>query len=154
MKPNRVRVSSIADCRPIKMQYYPDSVSVLRVAESGNELPFVSQRMFVVHVEAAAERGRHGHKRCYQALFCVAGSCDVTVDDGKRRKKIPLSNPSRGLLIPPGIWAEQHYLSAGTILLVLCDRLYDENDYIREYDAFLRHRISIGAPVRARKVQR
>lgn len=108
----------------------------LNVYESSRCVPFVVRRVFTVHAHASADRGRHAHKQCVQVMVCLTGRCDVTVDDGKGRKTMQLARPQDALYVPATIWAEQSYREPGTILMVLCDQLYDEADYIRDYDEF------------------
>ncbi len=137
-----IHLPSVADCRPIEART-PDSENTesrLSVFENGRQMPFPIERVFLVHADRTAHRGHHAHLRCSQALICVAGTCDVIIDDGRTRRTVTLSGPSRGILVPAGIWAEQRYRGPGTILMVLCDMRYDEADYIRDYDAFLRYR--------------
>ena len=64
------------------------------------------------------------------------GICQVLCDDGKQKKMFVLDNSSKGLYIPKSIWSEQIYKADNTLLLVLCDQLYDKDDYIRDYVDF------------------
>ena len=98
---------------------------------------FTVRRVFAVRAREVSERGRHAHKQCKQLMVCLTGRCNVMVDDGKNRKSVVLARPQDALYIPASIWAEQSYREPGTILMVLCDQLYDETDYIRDYDEFL-----------------
>ena len=138
----RIHLPSINECRAIDARMPDDGAtdSRLSVFENGRQVPFSVERVFLVHADRTTHRGHHAHRCCSQALICVAGTCDVIVDDGRTRRTVPLTGPSRGILVPAGIWAEQRYRDAGTILMVLCDRRYDEGDYVRDYDAFLRYR--------------
>ena len=111
----------------------------LSVYQSPNDVPFPIQRVFVVHAKEACVRGKHAHKACAQLLVCVQGSSDVCVDDGKDRQTYLLDTPEKGLLIPPTLWAEQTY-QANSILMVFTDHPYDEDDYIRDYEIFLKWR--------------
>lgn len=143
-----IHLPSISECRSIDARL-PDSgsdSSRLSVFENGRQVPFAVNRVFLIHTDRSTTRGHHAHRRCSQALICVAGTCEVTVDDGRNRKQIVLSGPDRGVLVPAGIWAEQRYKVRGTILMVLCDLRYDEDDYIRDYEEFLRYRAAY-APV-------
>lgn len=101
------------------------------------------ERIFIVKPTINLKRGKHAHKTLTQLLICVNGSCEVMCDDGKERKIFNLTQTNQALLIPPGIWAEQTYHEKNTILLVACDAAYDETDYIRDYDAFLKFRLEI-----------
>ena len=85
-------------------------------------------------------RGRHAHRHVTQYLVCVHGKCRVLCDDGANKKIFELADTTHALLLPPGIWAEQTYLEQDTTLMVVCDALYDEADYIRDYALFLQYR--------------
>lgn len=122
-----------------------DDRGLLVVAEAGKEVPFNIARIFAITgVEHGNVRGGHAHKKLSQMLICISGMVEVTVDDGKERNAITLDHPTKALLVPPGIWAEQTYSSSDTILLVLCDRVYEEEDYIRNYQEFVKSRLSTG----------
>lgn len=109
--------------------------------EGGRDVPFPFARAFFVYgVHAGDIRGQHAHKRCHQFLVCVHGRVEVTCDDGKNKKTFVLDSPLKGIHIPPSIWAEQRYASSETMLMVLADRLFEESDYLRDYDAFLEFR--------------
>jgi dTDP-4-dehydrorhamnose 3,5-epimerase-like enzyme len=97
----------------------------------------------MVKAEKNAVRGRHAHKLCSQFLVCSSGEALVTCSDGDETFEFLLNKPSMGLLIPPGIWSEQLYLTENTVLTVLCDRVYEAEDYIREYSIFLEFRKSL-----------
>jgi dTDP-4-dehydrorhamnose 3,5-epimerase-like enzyme len=113
------------------------TLAVLEESAAG----FPIKRVFYVYgAQAGTVRGRHAHKECRQVIVCVRGSCAVTCDDGSRRIDYVLDTPLRALSIPPMIWHEQKLLSPDAVLLVLADRAYDEPDYVRDYDEFLRLR--------------
>ncbi|MBQ14994.1 MAG: hypothetical protein CMQ17_11440 [Gammaproteobacteria bacterium] len=95
------------------------------------------RRIFVVAGNPGTTRGKHAHKELTQILVCVHGRCVVVCDDGKARKSVILDAPGTALEIPPGIWCEQIYETDGTVLMVLCDLPFDEEDYIRDYREFL-----------------
>jgi len=105
--------------------------------EQGRHVPFPIKRAFVVcDMPAGAERGGHAHRETHQFLVTTSGQCRVVCDDGARQQVHLLDKPDEGLLIPPGIWATQTYLTANAVLVVLCDTLYDEGDYLRDYPEF------------------
>ncbi|HMG32377.1 MAG TPA: FdtA/QdtA family cupin domain-containing protein [Blastocatellia bacterium] len=108
-------------------------------AEYGKELPFVPMRYFVVFdVPPGQARGGHAHRRVHQFLVCVRGSCVVSADDGADKQDFLLDSPSRGLHLPPLVWASQHDHSPDAILLVLSSEVYEEEEYIRDYQEFKR----------------
>lgn len=112
----------------------------LVVIEGLTHVPFAIARVFVVLAPAGAIRGQHAHKACRQFLVCPVGSIEVRCDDGDIAATYILDRPNVGLLVPPGIWAQQTYLVFGSVLTVLCDRPYEPYDYIRDYDDFKAYR--------------
>ena len=112
----------------------------LVVLESGSEVSLNIQRVFVVKGKQGAVRGKHAHRRLTQILVCLHGICKITFLDGQNKGEITLDQPDVALEIPPGIWAEQHYVEPDTILMVLCDQPYDESDYIRDFAEFIEFR--------------
>lgn len=115
---------------------------VLTVMESAN-LPLDVKRIFIVKGNENEIRGYHAHYQVTQYLVCVHGACEVICDDGLQKKSFQLNAVNQALLLPPGIWAEQTYLEKDTTLMVVCDALYDEADYIRDYEVFLKFRRNI-----------
>ena len=69
-------------------------------------------------------------------MIPLSGSFEVLLDDGKKRKKVMLNKPDKGLLIPEGIWREMDNFSSGAICMVLASDNFDESDYFRYYDQF------------------
>jgi acetyltransferase-like isoleucine patch superfamily enzyme len=110
----------------------------IAVAQVGEELPFVPQRIFMVHgVPSAEVRGEHAHRQCKQFLICVSGNVTIQVDNGDARAEYVLSGPNIGLYIPPLIWSTQFRHTPDAVLVVLASDTYDPDDYIREYGTFL-----------------
>ena len=130
---------NITHIKSIEFPQFVTKEASLFVFEGEKAVPFSIQRMFTVKVDEPCTRGFHAHKECTQLLVCLAGRCIVTVDDGMARKDFILDQPNLGLLIPPSIWSEQIY-EANTILIALTDHLYDEADYLRNYEDFLTFR--------------
>lgn len=110
----------------------------LSVAEYGQALPFIPQRVFMVYGVPSIEiRGEHAHKTLEQYLICTHGSVTVLVDDGFQQEEYVLSDPTVGVYVPPMVWALQYKFSADAVLLVLASDKYDAADYIRDYDEFV-----------------
>lgn len=130
-------LATIESIRCIEVPQVRGEGADLLVYEEGRAMLFTVRRVFAVRAREVSERGRHAHKQCKQLMVCLTGRCNVMVDDGKNRKSVVLARPQDALYIPASIWAEQSYREPGTILMVLCDQLYDETDYIRDYDEFL-----------------
>jgi dTDP-4-dehydrorhamnose 3,5-epimerase-like enzyme len=120
----------------IHTQKYVDDNGCLCVFENGRDVPFNISRVFTVSAQKGDLRGQHAHKACVQLLVCVYGEIRVTCDDGVDVTAHTLSSMSEGLVVPSGVWAEQEYLMDNSVLMVLCDRGYEPEDYIREYNEF------------------
>ena len=132
--------TTIADVRRIPLSQHKHVEGMLTVAQARTHVPFEAARCFVVQpFEAGTVRGHHAHRALSQFLVCLVGEIDVVVDDGRAQETYTLKDPSHGLLVPPDIWCAQIYKSSDSILMVLCDKPFSEADYIRDYDAFLRH---------------
>ncbi|WP_036096962.1 sugar 3,4-ketoisomerase [Leptospira weilii] len=121
----------------IRFPFFTDDNGSLSVFESNKQVPFLIQRVFSVTANVNDIRGEHSHRQCSQLLVCVHGKIKVTCDNGTAITEHLLEDMSDGLLIPPGIWSTQQYLNINSVLLVLCDRGYEAEDYIRNYDKFL-----------------
>ncbi|MFG1525557.1 FdtA/QdtA family cupin domain-containing protein [Halobacteriovorax sp. RZ-3] len=116
-----------------------DSRGKLVSLESGINVPFEIKRVYYIYdVDTSLKRGFHAHKNLKQVAVCVSGSCTLTLDNGKTKEDYLLDNPSKGLLIGSNIWREMGDFSPDCVLMVLASELYDEDDYIRDYDEFLR----------------
>ncbi len=83
-------------------------------------------------------RGFHAHKKIRQMAVSLKGSCRILMDDGKEKEDILLDNPTVGLIIEPLIWHEMYDYSDDCVLMVVANDYYNENDYIRDYEDFIR----------------
>ena len=111
----------------------------LSVGEFDKHLPFVPKRYFVVFdVPSKDVRGEHAHKTLHEFCVCVHGSLSIVLDDGEQRCEVQLDSPTLGLHIPPLVWGIQYRFSRDAVLLVLASEPYDPDDYIRDYDDFLK----------------
>lgn len=100
-------------------------------------IPFEMKRVYYLYdVPSDAERGGHAHKSLRQFLIALSGSFDVVLNDGFEKQTITLNKPFEGLLINPGIWRELNNFSSGSVCLVIASAVYDEADYIRDFEAF------------------
>ncbi|MGE8555254.1 MAG: sugar 3,4-ketoisomerase [Chryseobacterium jejuense] len=129
---------SVFDCSVIDLGKVGFDKGNLTVVENSN-FPFEIKRVFYLYDIAGGEsRGAHSHKECHQFLTAASGSFEVSLDDGKFKRQVFLNRPDIGLHIPPGIWASEVNFSSGAICLVLASHHYNEKDYIRDYDTFLK----------------
>ena len=116
-----------------------DSRGDLVVGHFEKEIPFRPKRFFTVfNVPESDIRGEHAHKSCHQFLMCVKGSVIATVDNGRDQKSVMLDTPNIGVYMPPMIWGVQSQYSPDAVLLVFTSDEYDPDDYIRNYDEFLK----------------
>ncbi len=92
-------------------------------------------------IPGGESRGGHAHKRLEQLIVAASGSFDVVLDDGKNKKNINLNLPNYGLFIRPGIWRELVNFSSGAVVIAIASTIYDEDDYIRDYQEFIRYKI-------------
>lgn len=111
----------------------------LTFIESDRHVPFEIRRVFYLYdVPTGNDRGAHAHKKLHQFLICLAGSFDVTLDDGTNQSTVHLNRPWKGLHIPPMVWAAEVNFDPGSICLVLASDFFDESDYYRDYGEFLK----------------
>lgn len=111
----------------------------LSVGEFERDIPFKPARYFLVYdVPTEKTRGEHAHRECHQFLVCARGSVAVVADDGKDRVEVALDGPGVGVYLPPMTWGIQYKYSADAVLLVFASHFYDADDYIRDYDTFLK----------------
>ncbi|MDW4561933.1 MULTISPECIES: sugar 3,4-ketoisomerase [Aeromonas] len=123
----------------IPLQAHGDERGSLIALEEGNNIPFPIRRVYYVfNTLEGVRRGFHAHKELKQVAIAVRGSCRFVLDDGSERVEVLLDNPAQGLLIESFMWREMYDFSEDCVLMVLADQLYDESDYIRNYEDFLR----------------
>ena len=127
---NNLNLKSINKVELLSFPSFSDHNGVLTVLDNIDLIPFKVARFFTVSAEKKAIRGQHAHKECSQLLISVSGSIEVICDDGYKKSKYLLDASNLGLLIPPGVWAQETYLKENTILMALCDLPYDADDYI------------------------
>lgn len=126
-------------CSLISLPKISDPRGNLTFIEGHNHIPFDIKRVYYLYdVPGGAERGGHAHKALHQLIIAMSGSFDVLLDDGYGKKRIHLNRSYSGLYVCPMIWRELDNFSSGSVCMVLASNLYDEDDYYREYDAFIR----------------
>ena len=125
------------DVRKIKFQQHGDDRGMLVALEENKEIPFKIKRIYYLFDTLSdVRRGFHAHKNLKQILICVSGSCKIHLDNGFEIEEIILDNPTEGIFIDNNIWREMYDFSDNAVLLVLASELYDESDYIRNYNEF------------------
>ncbi len=128
----------------IDLETHNDDRGCLAVLEKTEVIPFPVRRVYFLYNTCEGEiRGKHAHKKLEQILVCVSGSCKVRMTDGETEEIVELSTPEKGLYISHAIWREMSEFSDDAVLLVLASEIYDESDYIRDYDQFLEYTKSL-----------
>jgi hypothetical protein len=134
-----VQSSQVDDCRIIELPKITNRQGNITFVEGNSHIPFDIDRVYYLFdVPGGAARGGHAHKELQQLIISVMGAFDVILDDGGNKKTVRLDRAYYGLYIPAMIWRELDNFSSGAICLVLASLPYDETDYYREYDGYLR----------------
>jgi hypothetical protein len=130
------KLARVEDVRPIDLPCFRRADGEIVVAETPTEVPFAIARMFTLRAPKMAERGKHAHRACTQLMLCVSGTVSVLCDDGDRTCTFQLDRTNFALLVPPSIWNTVTFLEQDSVVVVLCDRPFEEKDYLRHYADF------------------
>lgn len=115
--------------------------NLVALENQSREIPFEVKRVYYIYgTQAGVTRGKHAHYALKQVLVCVSGFCDILLDDGTERKTVRLDSPEKGLFIDGFIWREMSHFSPDCVLMVLASEHYDEADYVRDYQRFLKYK--------------
>ena len=116
-----------------------DHSGSLVALEKGADFPFDIKRVYYIWgTDKDAVRGKHAHRKLEQVIICTSGACDFILDNGQERTTVHLDSPNVGLHIKSNIWREFTNFSPDCVVMVLASEHYDESDYIRNYDVFLK----------------
>lgn len=129
--------ATIFDCSFIKLSQIKNRAGSITPITSAFDLPFDIKRVFYLYdIPGGESRGAHAHKECHQLIIAASGGFEVLLDDSRTQRIVQLNRPYFALHIPPSIWASEINFSSGSICLVMASNLYDESDYIRDYEEF------------------
>lgn len=135
----RTEFMSLADCRIIDLPKITDPRGNLTFIEGGRHVPFEIRRVYYLYdVPGGAERGGHAHRRLHQLIVALSGSFDVVLSGGGEKKRFHLNRSYHGIYVCPMIWRELDNFSSASVCMVLASDYYDESDYYRDYEEFLR----------------
>ena len=126
----------------IKYVFQPhgDKRGQLVALEELKDIPFKIKRVYYMYdTLSGVVRGHHAHKELQQILICIHGSCKILLDNGHEKKVVPLEKPYEGVYVANDMWREMFDFSPDAVLMVLASELYDESDYIRDYNEFLKY---------------
>lgn len=127
------------NCRIIDLPKVADPRGNLTFIEGGGHVPFDIKRVYYLYdVPGGAERGGHAHKGLHQLIIAMSGSFDVVLDAGNGKQRYHLNRSYNGLYVCPMIWREIDNFSSGSVCLVLASNHYDEDDYYRDHDEYLK----------------
>jgi hypothetical protein len=131
--------SGLAGCRLVDLPVVHDTRGNLTFVEGGDQIGFEIARVYWLYdVPGGASRAGHAHRELQQLLIAASGSFDVLLDDGREQRRVRLDRSNQGLVLPRLVWREIEGFSSGAVCLVLASLPYDEADYYRDYDEFLR----------------
>ena len=129
----------VSDCAIIPLETRSDDRGLLSFVEGGMHIPFEIARIYYLHgLTDGTERGAHAHRELRQLMIAISGSFTVTLDDGCSKADYALDSPTKGLLICPMIWRTLHHFTPGAVCVVLASHHFDEADYFRRYDDFIK----------------
>jgi hypothetical protein len=118
----------------------PDPRGNLSIIEEGMQIPFKIMRVYWIYdVPGGEVRGGHAFREQQEMIVALSGSFDIIVDDGSAKRIFSLNRSYYGLLIPSGLWRQMQNFSTNSLALVLSSTHFSENDYIRDYDEFLKY---------------
>jgi hypothetical protein len=130
---------SLTECRIIDLPKISDPRGNLTFIEGGRHIPFEIRRVYYLYdVPGGAERGGHAHKNLHQLIIALSGSFDVILDDGKQKRRFHLNRSYNGIYVCPMIWRALDNFSSASVCMVLASNLYDEADYYRDYQEYVR----------------
>ena len=133
---------NVFDCTIVELdKHHSDRKGNLSLVENGVTLPFDVTRVYYIYdVPGGDRRGAHAHKELSQLIVAASGSFKVTLDDGQVKRTFFLNRPYQGLYVKPGMWRDLEDFSSGAVCMVLASDIYMAEDYIRNYDDFLKFR--------------
>lgn len=126
-------------CPVIKFSDLGDERGKLVVIEGNDSIPFEIKRVFYIYdSDDKVVRGQHANRESEFVLINVAGTSKVRITDGKEEFIVELNKPMMGVYIPKMVWKDMYDFSSDSVLLVLASTHYDGNEYIRDYDEYLK----------------
>ena len=127
------------DYKLIDMKVFGDETGHLISFEKGSNCPFDVKRTFYIFDTTPGKvRGCHANRNSEFVLIAISGSCKIKIDDGKNKEIVELNTPHKALYLGKMMWKEMYDFSYNAILLVLTNTNYDESEYIRQYDDYIK----------------
>jgi hypothetical protein len=136
-----MKSTTVFDCTTLTLPKINTPGGNITAINNGLEIPFAVRRVYYLYdVPGGESRGGHAHRALQQVIIAASGSFEVQVDDGKTKRTFALNRPYIGVHLPPGLWRELSNFSSGAICLVLASETFDEEDYIRDYQDYIKYK--------------
>ena len=136
-----MKKTSVYECSIVELSRHHHEKGNITVVENSSTIPFEVRRTYYLYdIPGGESRGGHAHRKLQQLIVAASGSFSVTLNDGRVKRTFVMNRPYQGLLIVPGIWRTLEDFSSGSVCLVLASEKYDESDYIRDYDEFIKYK--------------
>lgn len=130
---------TVGDARIIELPKFLDARGNLSFAEQNNHIPFEIKRTYWIYdVPGGEDRGGHAYKENQEVVIALSGAFDVVLDDGTNKRSFTLNRSYYALYIPKGLWRTMENFSTNSLALEFASTPYSEDDYIREYEDFLK----------------
>ena len=136
-----MKKTSVYECSIVELSRHHHEKGNITVVENSSTIPFEVRRTYYLYdIPGGESRGGHAHRKLQQLIVAASGSFSVTLNDGRVKRTFVMNRPYQGLLIVPGIWRTLEDFSSGSVCLVLASEKYEECDYIRDYEEFIKYK--------------